>query len=277
VVGVVEDDHRRAAGGVSGHFDGVFDGFGSGVEQCRALVMLAGSDSGQFLADREVRLVGGDHEAGVGELLNLRLNGCDHCGCGVAHTGHRDTGTQIDQRVAIDVEQHPTSGGCDEHRHRDTHPGRDRRVAPRRQFPRPRTGQLSHQTTPLNKPHTGGHRGHRATDAAPGSRQRGAGEPPRCGSGRLGRSRRSGRCAQDSIGEISPGWRGRRWSIVIASLLSPNDLKHIVGLTSTGSWRGLSPVGALPRARTLPECAGSHRRDRTVDTSSLTLPQVINS
>ncbi len=104
MVGVVEDDHSRAAGGVPGHFDRVFDGFGSGVEQRRAFVVLAGSQSGEFLADSEVGLIGGDHEARVGELFHLGLNGCNHCGRGVADARHRGTGTQIDQRVTVDIE-----------------------------------------------------------------------------------------------------------------------------------------------------------------------------
>jgi len=84
-----------------------------------------------------------------------RVYGGDYRGCGVADTGHREAGAQIDQRVGVDVQEHPTAGRCDEHWRATLHFGRDRRGASSRQFPRPGTGQLSHQPTPLNKLRTG--------------------------------------------------------------------------------------------------------------------------
>lgn len=55
-------------------------------------------------------------------------------GCGMARAGHRDTGAQMEEGVAIDVEGYPTAG-CDEHRYRATRP-----LVSRRQFPRPGSG-----------------------------------------------------------------------------------------------------------------------------------------
>ena len=97
VVGVVEDDDGVAAGVRASDLDGVLDRLGAGVEQHGLLGMVAGRQLGQQLADLDVRLVRGDHEAGVGELRDLLLHPADDLGRGVADAGHRDAGRHVDQ------------------------------------------------------------------------------------------------------------------------------------------------------------------------------------
>ena len=71
VVGVVEDDHRVAAGVRAGDLDRVLDRLGAGVEQGGLLRVVAGRQLGERLAHLDVPLVRRDHEAGVGECRHL--------------------------------------------------------------------------------------------------------------------------------------------------------------------------------------------------------------
>ena len=121
MVGVVKGDHGGTAGVVPGDLDGVLHGLGARVEQRGALLVRARGVAGQFLADLHVPLVRGDHEAGVGELGDLGLDALGDGGRRVADRGDRDAGAEVDQGVAVRVEQHPAAGGGDEDRQR----GRD--------------------------------------------------------------------------------------------------------------------------------------------------------
>src|SRR5229473_3045185 len=105
VVGVVERDDRRPAGGVPGDLDGVLHRFRPGVEQRGALVVVTGGPPGELLADRHVLLVRGDHETGVGEPLGLLTDSGRDAGRAVAHRRHRDPRAEVDQGVAVDVDQ----------------------------------------------------------------------------------------------------------------------------------------------------------------------------
>jgi hypothetical protein len=73
-------------------------------------------DLGQLLAHVHVAVVGRDHEAGVGERRDLLLHPADHRGCGVADADHRDPGAQVDQRVAVHVDEDAAAGRDHEHR-----------------------------------------------------------------------------------------------------------------------------------------------------------------
>ena len=87
----------------AGHLDGVLHGLGAGVEQHGALLVVAGGEPVQLLGDGDVALVGGDHEAGVGEVLHRFLDGTDDGGIGGADAGHGDAGAEVDEGVAVDV------------------------------------------------------------------------------------------------------------------------------------------------------------------------------
>ncbi len=121
MVRVVEDDDCVATGCVTGDLDCVLDSFCAGVEQHGTLLVVTGGEFGETLGDLDVALVRSNHETGVGEVCDLILN-CGHDGrVGSADAGHRDTGTEVDQRVAVDVDDDSTvcvgdvdrKGGCD--------------------------------------------------------------------------------------------------------------------------------------------------------------------
>ena len=67
VVAVVEARRRPCGRWRPGDLHGVLHRLGAGVEQRRALLVVAGREPGQRLAHRDVALVRRDHEAGVGE------------------------------------------------------------------------------------------------------------------------------------------------------------------------------------------------------------------
>ncbi len=110
VVGVIENDHRRPPRGNPGDLHRVLHRLGAGVEQRRLLGVLTGGHGGQLLAHPDVPLVRRDHEAGVAECRDLMLHGRHHPWCRVPDTGHGNSGTQIDQRVAVHVGQHAARG-----------------------------------------------------------------------------------------------------------------------------------------------------------------------
>ena len=80
VVRVVERDDRLLVGEGAGNLDGVLDGLGARVEQCRPGLAPDGSETVQVLADRDVALIRGDHETGMSELGHLRRDRVDDPG-----------------------------------------------------------------------------------------------------------------------------------------------------------------------------------------------------
>ncbi len=79
VEAAVEGDDRRAAGGGAGDLHRVLDGLGAGVQEDRLLVFAAaGRELAEPAADLHVGLVGGDHEALVQVLVDLRVDRVDH-------------------------------------------------------------------------------------------------------------------------------------------------------------------------------------------------------
>ena len=88
--GVVEADHRLAAGVPAGELDGVLDGLRPGVEQCGLLREAARGQGVQAFGDLDVAGVPRDGEGGVRQVLGLFL---DRSGDGrrrTAHGCHRD-------------------------------------------------------------------------------------------------------------------------------------------------------------------------------------------
>jgi hypothetical protein len=126
---VVEDHHGVAAGGPAGDLDRVLHRLGAGVEQRRALVVIAGGEPVELLADLHVALVGGDHEAGVGERRDLLDDPVNDQFGAVADRGHRDPGAEVDQRVAVHVHHDPAARGGHEDRQHVAQPARDAALA----------------------------------------------------------------------------------------------------------------------------------------------------
>ena len=113
MIAVLDDDNGLSTGVRAGDLDGVLDCLSTGVEQCRALLMVAGSHPVERLADLDVPGVGGDHEAGVRELRDLGLHGRHDLGVRVAHRGDGDPRPHVDQGVAVGVDEDATPGADD--------------------------------------------------------------------------------------------------------------------------------------------------------------------
>ena len=124
---MVKRDDGRPPGERARDLDRVLHSLGARVEQGGALLALAGGQFIEALGDLEVLLVGRDHEAGVGEVLDLRLHGRDHSWRRVAHGGDRDSGAEVDQVVAVDVDEDAAAGPLDVDRQTGSDPGRDGR------------------------------------------------------------------------------------------------------------------------------------------------------
>ncbi len=105
MVGVVEHDDRLPPGRLASDLDSVLHRFGARVEQRRPLLEVARRQRVELLADVDVHLVRGDHEARVGEQLDLALHGFDHTRRGVADAGDRDAGREVDPLTTVDIGQ----------------------------------------------------------------------------------------------------------------------------------------------------------------------------
>lgn len=86
------------------------DGLGARVEQHGALLVVAGGEGGQFFGDADVALVRGDHETGVGEVPDLLPDRLGDSRIGRADAGDGDARAEVDQRIAVDVDDHTTVG-----------------------------------------------------------------------------------------------------------------------------------------------------------------------
>lgn len=98
--------------------------FSARVEKGRPLLVVSGRDAIEGLGDGDVTFVAGDHEAGVREQLGLMRDCRSDVGIGVADRGHCDPGSQVDQRIAVDIDEDATSCSGNEDRDRHAHPGR---------------------------------------------------------------------------------------------------------------------------------------------------------
>ena len=117
VVGVLEHRDGRAPRGQPRDLDGVLHRLRAGVEQRRALLVAAGGDRVERLGHGDVAVVRGDHETGVGERRHLVAYGLDHRGRAVADRGDGDARPEVDERVAVDVDDHAAARGRRVHRH----------------------------------------------------------------------------------------------------------------------------------------------------------------
>ena len=107
---VLEGDDRVAPGVVAGDLDRVLDRLGAGVDQHRALLVVAGRQPVERLAHRDIALVRRHHRAGVGELLDLALDGLDHCRGAGPDVDDGDAGAEVDEGVAVDVDHDAAAG-----------------------------------------------------------------------------------------------------------------------------------------------------------------------
>ena len=113
--------------------------------------MVAGGQLGERLAHLDVAVVRRDHEAGVRERRDLLLHAADDRGRGVADRDHRDAGAEVDQRVAVDVDEHAAAGGVDEDRQRRADPVGDVRLLAVEPLERAGAGDLGDEAALLGQ------------------------------------------------------------------------------------------------------------------------------
>ncbi len=81
VKAVLEADHRLPAGEGSRHLDGILHRLRAAVDEEGPLLVRPGRDPIEPLGQLDVRLVGGDREADVGEPVELLPHRRDHARC----------------------------------------------------------------------------------------------------------------------------------------------------------------------------------------------------
>src|SRR5262249_12601724 len=149
VEGLVEHDHRGPSGGGARDLDRVLYRLRARVHEQRPLHVRARRALVQRLADFEVARIRRDLEAGVQESVRLLGDRFDDCGVTVAHIDDGNTGTQIDEPVAVDVFDDRALGVGDEDRQRRADRGRYRPRAALPQLTRLRTGYRGAHATAL--------------------------------------------------------------------------------------------------------------------------------
>ena len=118
---VLEAEDRLPAREVAGDLHRVLHRLGAAVDEERALLVGAGREPVEPLGQLDVRLVGGDGEADVGEPVELGAHRLDHAGMAVAGVDDADAAAEVDEAVAVRVRQHGAFGV----HHRDRRHGRD--------------------------------------------------------------------------------------------------------------------------------------------------------
>src|SRR6266851_5155342 len=103
VEGVFETDNGGALSVGAGDFDGVFDGFGPGVEEDGFFREIAGGEGVEFFGDGDVAFVGSDGEAEMQVLLELRADGGEYARRAMADVEATDAPGEIEIAIAVDV------------------------------------------------------------------------------------------------------------------------------------------------------------------------------
>ena len=153
MVRVLEHGDAGAAGVLAGDLDAVLDGLRTRVDQHRLLGEVSGGVRGEQFGDPHVLLVGRDREERVHDVAELTLRGGDDRVVRVTDRGDPDAGTQIDELVAVDVDEDGAVGALDEHRKSRRDAARDDREPTLLEGLRLRTGNRGHDPPFL------GHRG----------------------------------------------------------------------------------------------------------------------
>ena len=96
----------------------------------RLVRALAGRERVQLLAERDIRLIRRDLEAGVGDLVELGAHGLHHAAVAMAGVEHGDAAREVDVAPALGVPQQRILGALDEDRVGHGHAARDGGLAP---------------------------------------------------------------------------------------------------------------------------------------------------
>ena len=111
VIRAIPSDDFVSPGEQTGHFHGVFIGFGAAKGEER---LGQASDFGQLLSKRTARF-GGKGWSGEAKLIDLILDGLKHLGMLVADVEINELGTEVEPLVALAVPEVDTSATRDFH------------------------------------------------------------------------------------------------------------------------------------------------------------------
>ena len=115
VIAALETDNRRPAGVFPRQLDGVLNGFGAAVGQDGLLAERSGRRLVQDLRQAHVRLVGRHQRTGMDVFRSLRLNGPHNRRRRVPNRQHADPAGEVDQRIAVGVENKTAVGALHHH------------------------------------------------------------------------------------------------------------------------------------------------------------------
>ena len=116
MVGVVEDHHGVPTGVARAILTAFSTASAPVVNSAVFFSWSPGVSRFSARGDLDVPLVLGDHEAGVGEAGGLLRHAPGDLGVGGAHAGDRDPGGEVDELVAVDVDEDPAAGALHEDR-----------------------------------------------------------------------------------------------------------------------------------------------------------------
>ena len=112
---MVQDDDALLFGMVAGDLYRVLHRLGAAVGEHCPFRGLARGDLAELHAQLHGHLIGGDHEAGMGEFIRLVLDGLDHLGVGMPHVHDGNASAEINVFIAFHVIDHRPLGGGDIH------------------------------------------------------------------------------------------------------------------------------------------------------------------
>ena len=127
MVRVLEHGDAGAARVLAGDLHAVLDGLGARVDEHGLLREVAGGVLGEQFGDPHVLLVRRDREERVHDIAELTLRRGDDGVVGVADRGDPDAGAEVDELVAVDVDEDGAVRALDEHRKGRRDAARDRR------------------------------------------------------------------------------------------------------------------------------------------------------
>jgi hypothetical protein len=149
VKGVVERDDRMAAGDGAGDLDGVLDGLGARVHEEGSALEVAGHELVQALRQLDVALVRRHLEARVGEARRLLGNRRGHERSARADIEDSDAGAEVDERIAVHIDDDAAAGALGKDGHRAADGGRHGRLPTLHEGPRTRPGNFGDELSSL--------------------------------------------------------------------------------------------------------------------------------
>ena len=145
VIPAFETNDRWPPGVLARQLDGVLHGLGAAVGENRLLAEVSRSELVQELRKPDIRLVRRHQRAWMDALRSLLLNGPDHGSRRMPHGQHADAAGQIDERVAVGVENQTAIRAVDDNVGGPAEAGRRGGGTAGEHVPRPRSGNFGMQ------------------------------------------------------------------------------------------------------------------------------------